>query len=358
MTRFDDATLAWLREPRRPVRAAQVDLDALWDPSDAVFRRRIDRVIDELRSTGATHVFLQACPDLTGEGRVAQAWFMNHQIPVRADVWSMVAAKLAQARIQVWVRAPSMNLSWEWERHPEWRMPFRPTGRAGEKDPWYFRLSPNLPEARRAAVDFYTDLAVYLPIAGVLFDDDAYMLPGESLNGDTLTTSAAKAAAIDGLLAEIKRGVRAWRPGCRFARNLYAPVVERSGVHPGFAQDYERSLRDDDLSVVMAYARMEGHERDAERWTESLARTATRRAARVAAASPRGRPLLKLQAYDWASESWVPAEELAGCARAARRGGVSDLGLYPLLPDQPNLTARLFESGSRPEFSASDSSQR
>jgi biofilm PGA synthesis lipoprotein PgaB len=336
-SRIGGSDLAWLYPPRQPVRAAQVDLDGVYDPDPDVFSRKVDRMVEKVRGTGATHVFLQACPDLDGSGFLREAYFQNHQVPVRADIWSMVANKLSQAGARVWIRAPSMNQSWAWAKHPEWRIPFR--RRKGGKDimPWYFRLSPDLPEARAAAVDFFTDIAVYLPIQGVLFDDDAYMMAGERLKGNRSSSIREKSEAIRGLIEEIKAAVLAWRPECLFGRNLYAAAVEKNGVHPDFSQDLDQFLRDYDLTVVMAYARMEGHRKDAERWVESMAGRVIKRWS-----PPKGRGesppvMFKLQAYDWMKEEWVPPEELAKMAAGARRATILDLGVYPVLPEEGNI---------------------
>jgi biofilm PGA synthesis lipoprotein PgaB len=336
-SRIGGSDPAWLYPPRRPVRAAQVDLDGVYDPDPDVFSRKVDRMAEKVRGTGATHVFLQACPDPDGSGFLREAYFQNHQVPVRADIWSMVANKLSQAGARVWIRAPSMNQSWAWAKHPEWRIPFR--RRKGGKDimPWYFRLSPDLPEARAAAVDFFTDIAVYLPIQGVLFDDDAYMMAGERLKGNRSSSIREKSEAIRGLIEEIKAAVLAWRPECLFGRNLYAAAVEKNGVHPDFSQDLDQFLRDYDLTVVMAYARMEGHRKDAERWVESMAGRVIKRWS-----PPKGRGesppvMFKLQAYDWMKEEWVPPEELAKMAAGARRATILDLGVYPVLPEEGNI---------------------
>ncbi|MGE5188840.1 MAG: poly-beta-1,6-N-acetyl-D-glucosamine N-deacetylase PgaB, partial [Gemmatimonadota bacterium] len=308
--------MRWLYEPRRPVRAAQVDLDAVYDPDPAAFRANVDRMVAHVRAIGATHAVLQACPDPDGNGFFRQAWFMNHQVPVKADIWSMVAAKLSHAGVAVWIRAPSMNLPWAWEKRPDWRIPFRRG--PGEKgpDPWYFRVSPDIPGARRAAVDFLADIAVYLPIQGVLFDDDAYMLGGESLAGSGASSPDAKSEAMRALVEELKAAVLAWRPQCRFARNIYAPAAERDGIHPDFSQDFGQFLRDYDLTVVMAYARMEGHGKDAGDWAVALGRRATARWIPPPGQERWAPPvMLKFQAYDWSDESWVPGEELAAMVR-------------------------------------------
>src|SRR5262249_6787696 len=150
-----------------------------------------------------------------------------------------------------------------------------------------------------AAIDFFTDLSVYLPVDGVLFDDDAYMLPGERLSDSGDSSAVAKAQAIDGLLDDVRSAVRAWRPEAKFARNIYAPVVEQSGVHPGFSQDFARSLQSGDLTVVMAYARMEGHQADATQWTSALTRRALRRWKSPGGGTASPPVMIKLQAYDW-----------------------------------------------------------
>jgi biofilm PGA synthesis lipoprotein PgaB len=326
-----------------------VDLDGLYDPDPAAFRGKVERIIAKVLAMGATHVFLQACPDPDGSGFYRETWFQNHQVPVRADIWSMVAHKLSHAGIKVWIRAPSMNLSWAWANRPDWRIPYRRKKGGKDVSPWYFRLSPNLPEARAAAVDFYTDIAVYLPIEGVLFDDDAYMLTEERLKGKRSSTPPEKSEAIRRLIEEIKAAVLAWRPECRFARNLYAPAVEKDGVHPGFSQDLDQFLRDYDLAVVMAYARMEGRRNGSGEWVESLARRISDRWRPFKGREREAPPaMFKFQAYDWAEEEWVPPEELAGLVAAARRAMAQDLGVYPVLPDEGDIPRGLLGEPVRP----------
>src|SRR3989442_5752336 len=120
--RFDAGDAAWLEPAAAPMRAADVDLDDVYSPDPVVFRDRLDQLVKRVRALGATHVFLSACSDTTADGRLLAAWCMNHQVSVRADVWSMVAFKFAQARLKVWARVPSMNLTWVWQQHPEWRI--------------------------------------------------------------------------------------------------------------------------------------------------------------------------------------------------------------------------------------------
>ncbi len=337
-TRIADKDLRWLSPPPLPVRAAQADLDRVYDADPAVFRRNVDLLVERARRLGATDVFLQAGPDPDGSAFFRETYFMNHQAPVRADIWSMVAHKFMHAGLKAWIRAPSMNLSWEWEKHPGWRIPLKRKWWKASGNAWYFRVSPDLDQVRRAAIDFYTDIAVYLPIRGVLFDDDAYMLETERLKGSGASDPRAKSEAIRRFLEAIREAVLAWRPNCLFARNIYATVVETDGVHRGLSQDFGRFLEDYDLTVVMAYDRMEGHRKDAEAWAESLARRAVRRWVPPPGWENSPLPVLhKFQTFDWAEEEWVPAAELSAMVRGARRAGAVNFGLYPVPPEEGDL---------------------
>jgi len=309
----------------------------------------VDRLVAKVRAAGANTVFLQALADPAGDGHYREAYFMNHQLPVRADIWSMVAHKFRHAGIHVWLRAPVMNLSWEWERHPEWRIPFRPKRRAGVQRPWHFRVSPDHPEARQAALDFFSDIAVYLPVEGILFDDDAYMAEGERLRRNRPSTPGAKSEAIRKMIEEVKAAVLAWRPHSAFGRNLYAPVAERDGVHPGFSQDLSQFLSDYDLTVVMAYARMEGHEKDATTWIRNLAGRLDRKAASIPLRKAGPPPvMLKFQAYDWMKKEWVPPSETAAAIGAAGEANIPHVGVYPVLPEEGELPEGILKGAPPP----------
>lgn len=318
----------WLEAPAGPVFAAQIDLDDLYDPDPARLGARLDRVIERARAVGATHVFLQTCADPVGDGFLRETWFMNHQMPVRADLWSMVAHRLTQAGLAVWARAPSLNLSWQWQRHPEWRVPFRVRRDGGGGAPWYYRLAPDLPEVRQAAVDFFTDLAVYLPIRGVVFDDDAYLRADEALATTGSRAPSAKRDTIEAYLGRIREAVRAWRPDCRFARVLYPSTLDAPGTAPQLAQDFSRSLAEEDLVIVSATGSGTGGSAPEAR-IERLARRAQARRSALPSAD-RARVLIRLEARDGGSSRRLSAQELVARARAARRGGAVDLGLSAL----------------------------
>ena len=156
--------------------------------------------------------------------------------------------------------------------------------------------------------------------------------------GGSHTGGGKSSAAADKVVEEIKAAVLAWRPNCAFGRNLYAPAAERDGAHPKFSQELSQFLSDYDLTVVMAYARMEGHEKDAAEWVRKLAARVEGKA-RGYALREGGLPpvMLKFQAYDWEKEEWVPPGEIAAGIRAAAEANVPHVGVYPVLPEEGDL---------------------
>jgi biofilm PGA synthesis lipoprotein PgaB len=336
-----DPSLAWVSASPPPMQAIQVDVDALWDPDEAVFRARIENAAMRARAMGATHVILPAFSNPRRDGYLLRSFAMNHQLPVIDDVWSMAAARFAAAELKVWVQVPSMNLTWVWDRHPNWRI-----GSGGWFSPpsaWATRLSPDVPEARDAAVDLLTDLAVYLPIDGMLFDDDASMGANESLARGGSRDPALKASAIRGLIEECKREVRAWRPTVQFGRIVAPEVVEKPGVHPGRSISLEDCFAHGEMVVVpikMPNVLIAGTGLP-ESATERLARRAVARWRAQGHADPA--PVMFLvPARDPRSKRELASDRQHALAAAARRGGLAYLGSGAVAP-QGELAVGLLE---------------
>jgi biofilm PGA synthesis lipoprotein PgaB len=322
---FTDPSLAWLKPSDPPMQAIQVDVDALWDPDQAVFRSRIENAAMRARAMGATHVILPAFSNPHRDGYLLRSFAMNHQLPVIDDVWSMAAARFAAAGLRIWVQVPTMNLTWAWDRHPNWRVGLG--GWFAPPSPWATRLSPDVPEVHQAAVDLLTDLAVYLPIDGMLFDDDASMGAGERLARGGARDPALKARAIRGLIEECKREVRAWRPLCEFGRIVSPQVLEHAGVDPGQSVSLEDCYASHEMvvvpvripSVLLAGTGLP------ESATERLARRAVSRWRALGHADPA--PVMFLvPARDPRSKRELVADRQHALAAAARRGGLLYLG--------------------------------
>ncbi len=374
--RFAGASLSWLRQPQGTMRAAAVSLDDLYDPDMTVCRARLDAMIVRLRAIGATHVLLDVCSNPAADGRLEQVYMPGSQAPMRADLWTLVAAKLANAKLRVWVRAPSMNLTWAWQRHPEWRLGADPHPIAnssfGESADeleartlkrWPTRLSPELPAVRQAAADFFTDMAVYLPIDGVLFDDDAVLLPGERLASRPVATPAERAQAVDGLITGIEAAVRAWRPECRFGRVGGSEGVLSEGASSETAQNFGQMLQSMDRIVVRADAGDPAFARDPQRWVQVVGRRAIERwradeQVRTATTVKRGIPaaalqrvpplLLELPIAGHALDGTPYAGRLPALLATARRAGFESFSIGPVTPaNESAIPPRVLEAAGR-----------
>ena len=205
--------LSWLFPRPRESRSVGVELDALYEPDSLRTIANIESTIRELWDRQATDVWLSTCSDVTGAGYLESTYFMNHQVAVKADMWSMTAVRMKRAGFRVWARVPALNLTWAWVAHPEWRLAYEVAGQR-----WPFRLSPDVPEAVSAARDFYNDLAVYVPVDGVIFETDARLGEGDGLRGVPDADQATKDRVMNEYLLALERTVLAWRPQCKFAR--------------------------------------------------------------------------------------------------------------------------------------------
>jgi len=205
--------LSWLFPAEPASRSVVVELDALYDPDSLQCIANIENTIHELWDKDATDVWLSVYSDVSGTGYLESTYFMNHQIPVKTDIWSMTAIRMKRAGFRVWARVPALNLTWAWVAHPDWRLAYEASGQR-----WPFRLSPDVPEALGAARDFYNDLAVYAPLDGVIFETDARVGEGDGLRGSPDADQAEKDRVMNEYLMVLERTVMAWRPHCKFAR--------------------------------------------------------------------------------------------------------------------------------------------
>jgi biofilm PGA synthesis lipoprotein PgaB len=328
---FADAAERWLRNDHPPVRAAEVDLDALWDADEARFRERVATAVTRVRGLGATHVLLPVYADPKHDGRLLRSYAMNHQVPVLAEAWTLAANAFRAAGLKVWARVPSLALTWEWERHPEWRVPA--SGWRAGKPRWGTRLSPDFAGVRAAAVDWVTDLAVYLPLDGVMFEDDATLASNERLAGVGSWDPAVKARAIRELLEDCKRAVRAWRPECRFGRAVPLAAAARPGVSREHAVDFDECLERDELVFVRVPAPARGASAPA--LAGGLERTARRAADRWRALGREGAPpiVTMLPALDAQGRNWLTSERQLAMAIAVQRAGLAHIGTRPVAAD-------------------------
>lgn len=343
---------------RTPLRAAQIDLDLLVNPASyEESDHNLGLLIERLLKLGVNTVFLQAFCDREGTGNVKSLYFPNRVLPVELDFLSHAVNRIRarQIKVFVWMPALSFQLPGK-EGGPERYVQEYKEGGLRRTTSWYTRLSPFVPENLEVCRQIFQDLASQVHFDGVLFQDDAYLTEAEDMHPLALQRFAAqvgvavsppelaagrafapqwaafKTQALSDFLAELIRVVKRYRPEALIARNIYSEVVANPAARTWFAQDLDDFLTRYDYAVIMAYTRMEdirGWGRQ-KKWLAELLEAAAQRGARE-------KVIFKVQSFDWARKSWVPAAELSRQLTYLLAHGARHVAYYPdeVYRDQP-----------------------
>ncbi|MDU4959569.1 MAG: poly-beta-1,6-N-acetyl-D-glucosamine N-deacetylase PgaB [Sporomusaceae bacterium] len=324
-----------------PLRAAQIDIDPIYDEDPRQLALNIKLAIERLQQAGANTVFLQAFSD-NGSGNIDSVYFATEAAPVKAAVFDHIAAKMQEQGFSVFAWVPTLSGQWLSERYPAARVAACDSNAAG----WYNRASPFSEEVAASLESLFSDLAAYSHINGILFQDDLYLndyedfspaaqaafqrefnrpLTPEALTDDQLRPrwTALKTRALDDLTGRLLAASRRYRPQLVSARNIYALSVANPASEEWFAQNYQNYLRLYDFTVIMAYPYLEKQNRQAGSWLAALADAALREpeAAR--------KTVFKLQTYDWTDGRWLETREVRRWENILRRKGVQHFAYYP-----------------------------
>jgi len=123
------------------VRAANLNLDDIYDPDPKQQEKNLGNFLDQIRERHINTVYLQAFSDPDSNGNADAVYFPNRHLPVRADLFNRVAWQLR-------TRTESKVYAW---------MPTEVFG----------------PEIASLSGDLYEDLARYAHINGLVFYHDA-----------------------------------------------------------------------------------------------------------------------------------------------------------------------------------------
>lgn len=338
--------IVWLfRNPRRgdPVRAAQVDLDYIYDPDPAQQERNLGRLLDRIKDMRVNRVYLQAFADPDADGVAQSVYFPNRHLPMRADLFNRAAWQLqtrAGVEVQAWMPVLAFappGAPDEWYVHTTVDGTPRPAG--------WRRLSPFHPRARQVILDLYADLARHAHFAGLHFHDDAFLTDFEDaspaalsmLDSRGLPPSVEAIRADDGLLTrwtriktdaltalteQIVDTVGRYNGEIETSRNLFARPLLDPGAQRWYAQSLDAFLDSYDYVTVMAYPYMEGAD-DPQAWLRRLAARLPDDPAQ------RSRVVVQLQTRDWRTGEPVPAEVLERQIRMLQASGVTAFAWYP-----------------------------
>jgi poly-beta-1,6-N-acetyl-D-glucosamine N-deacetylase len=353
--------IAQVKRPGGPIpfmRAVQVDLDLVFDPTSAVETdRNLGLLIERLNAIKVNTVFLQAFSDPEGTGNIREVYFPNRVLPVRADIFSHAAHQMMIRGMKVYAWMPTLSLVLPNDQTTAaHRVLEFAEGEIRESRSWYSRLTPFSREVQDAAGRLYEDLAVHSQIHGILFQDDAYLTDREDYHpaalaqyhgafGREISESALKAdqnlamkwarfktERLVHFTKDLEARVRRYRPEARFARNLYARVLMQPASEEWFSQNYEVFLDAYDYVVVMVYPALEDVKNPYE-WIREMVRSVKGHDGAIE------RTVFKLQAYDWGSKVWIGDAVLREQLREVLASGGRHLAYYPdnFWQDRPSL---------------------
>jgi biofilm PGA synthesis lipoprotein PgaB len=329
-----------------PLRAAQVDLDYVYDPEPERQETNLGLLLDRIKKLQISHVFLQAFADPDGDGAADALYFPNRRLPMRADLFNRAAWQLttrANVRVYAWLpllayTGPTVDDSWRVVQNVDGQIGPDPNGEP--------RLSPFHPDARQFIVDIYRDLAIHAQFEGIHFHDDGRLNESEDASEAALAVyadslgepfsfeaaagdaklirrwTAVKTAALTELSNELADVVRIWHPEMKTSRNLFAPAVLDPETEIHLAQNYVDYLANYDYVTLMAMPRFE-NVRNARKFYLRLIRAAD--------AQPRGmeQTVFQLQAFDWRRAEPISSETLRDTMRFLQSKGVRNLAYYP-----------------------------
>ena len=302
------------------VRAIQVDLDYVYDPNPAQQERNLSALLDRVKKIHATQVWLQAFADPKGTGAPASVYFPNHELPMRADLFSRAAWQL-RTRCGVQVYAWMPVLAWQLpDKNLQARLEIRP--KAGVKPESPVRLNPFLPETQTIVGEIYEDLGRAAPVAGILFSDDAVLRDTDDLGPNTPEPGPGRTQALIQFTHQLTARVQHWSPELSTVRNLFAEPVLHPSAESWYAQSLPAFLSNYNIVAVMAMPQLE-KARKPKAWLAKLVRTVDT----VPGANQK--TVFELQSTDWRSKRPIPSKLFANEMRRVQNSGAVHLAYYP-----------------------------
>ncbi|MGA8528073.1 MAG: poly-beta-1,6-N-acetyl-D-glucosamine N-deacetylase PgaB [Acidobacteriaceae bacterium] len=305
---------------RGNVRAVQVDLDYVYDPNPLQQERNLGRLLDRIRKIGATQVWLQAFADPDGTGAPSELYFPNHELPMRADLFSRVAWQL-RTRCGVEVYAWMPVLAWQLpDKSLQARLEIRPRPGVSAESP--VRLNPYLPETREIVGEIYADLGRAAPVAGILFSDDSILRDTDELGPSAPPPGPQRTQSVIAFTDELAARVRTWSPELATARNLFAEPVLNPDAETWYAQSLPAFLSSYNTVALMAMPELENVKKPDD-WLNRLYR-------RVAAQQDGIRDtVFELQSVDWRTKKPIATDVFDKEMLLLQDKGVLNLGYYP-----------------------------
>lgn len=327
----------------KQIMAAQLDIDLIYDPlNSSETENNLVLAIEALHAAEINTIFLQAFSDINGNGNIESVYFYTKEAPVRADIFSHIAAKLRKEGFTVYAWMPTLACQWLLKDRPEDTV----TAYSERGKGWYNRATPFSPVVQTRLAALFSDLAAYSYIDGILFQDDLYLNDYEDFSpaakksfynatGLALTPeilqdseiqaqwSQIKTQALTDLTKKLIVAMKQYRPYLATARNLYPTIITEPQSEIWFAQNYDQYLTTYDYTIVMAYPYMEKQYDKPLVWLGQLADTALKDKVNTS------KVIFKLQTYDWNKKHWLSVRELQQQIATLKSKNAIHFAFYP-----------------------------
>lgn len=329
-----------------PIRAAQVDLDYVYDPDPVQQEENLGALLDRIKALSISHVFLQAFADPDADGGAQALYFPNRHLPMRADLFNRALWQLrTRAGVRVYGWLPILSFEGV-GIDPQLRVLQYKDGQLIADPAAEPRLSPFSERTIQIVAEIYEDLAIAAPIDGILFHDDgrlnefedasihaqtAYLQEfGTPFSFEALQLDPArqqawarfKTQSIIDLTNHLQSTVVSWQPGAMSARNIFATSLLEDDSETWLAQDYELFLNSYDHVALMAMPYFENAPNVEKFYAGLLA---------AVHAQPLGRKktIFQLQTVDWRTNTPLSTQELRQTMRWLQASGIRHLAYYP-----------------------------
>lgn len=351
-----DEFAANLREaPPALERVMHVDLDYVYDKDPIQQEKNLGLLIERVKESGVTSVYLQAFSDDDASGVAKSLYFKNSYMPVKADIFGRVSWQLkTRVGVKVFAWMPLLAFNPGPEKLQGLDLV---TSVDGSKGIGYLRLSPFSDRSRKFIQGIYTDLGRYANFEGILIHDDATLSDKEDASPAALNYYAkqwglpssieaitqnpelnekwykAKTQALTQFALDMKDAAQNYRKPISLARNYYAEVALNPNSEEWFAQSIPNGLDHFNWVALMAMPYMENASNPSQ-WLNNL----VDKTQIYPKASKK--LLYEFQAKNWKTDKPIPTEELSSWMRLMRIRGIFNFGYYPddQFTNHPDMT--------------------
>ena len=348
------------------LRGIDVHPNILFEDTAEGIEKNIMAFVHRAAGLGVNTVFAHAFTKPNAKGAYAAAYFDTGIVPTRAEILRPLAEALALRGIAVYAVMPMLSFDLtETDSNNSMMVMSKRMGRPQPSGTWRQRLSPFNTNAVALVSELYHDLAVSVPLNGIVFGDDGYLTDEEDLNPEAIQAYAeALGSDLEGYplnnlmetkvgeLSEIKRErldafagqlmetFRAEQPDARFIRTLYAPAVMYPASEAWMAQNYAKALDAYDGVLILADPELE-EARARTSWTRELSEGV------VATSGGPERTILRIPAYSGEEDRWLPERTQAKMVKTLRKAGLQQFIIGPddFYVDRPRFkqAKRVFE---------------